>query len=99
MPAQSGCQKRLSARLYPRTSGVAQLGIGRALARCGSPAGFEILISYLDDNRALLAEFAHTTLVAVTGRDYGKDARTWSGWLAEAKDSFKPYPLLERLDG
>lgn len=76
-----------------------ELGIGRALARCGSPAGFEILISYLDDNRALLAEFAHTTLVAVTGRDYGKDARTWSGWLAEAKDSFKPYPLLERLDG
>jgi hypothetical protein len=76
-----------------------ELGIGRALARCGSPAGFEILISYLDDNRALLAEFAHTTLTAVTDRDYGKDARSWSGWLAEAKDSFKPCPLLERLDG
>jgi ribulose 1,5-bisphosphate synthetase/thiazole synthase len=76
-----------------------ELGIGRALARCGSPAGFEILISYLDDNRALLAEFAHTTLVVVTARDYGKDTHAWSSWLAEAKDSFKPCPLLERLDG
>lgn len=57
-----------------------ELGIGRALARCGSPTGASILISYLDDNRAILAEFAHTTLVAIAGRDYGKDVRAWSIW-------------------
>jgi len=73
-----------------------ELGIGRALARCGCPNGANILISYLDDNRALLAEFAHTTLVSVTGEDYGKDAGAWSTWVAEAKNSFKPCPLLER---
>ena len=73
-----------------------ELGIGRALARCGSTDGVEILISYLNDNRALLAEFAHTTLVSVTGEDYGKDTSAWSTWLVEGKNSFKPCPLLER---
>lgn len=73
-----------------------ELGIGRALARCGSTDGVEILISYLNDNRALLAEFAHTTLVSVTGEDYGKDTTAWSTWLVEGKNSFKPCPLLER---
>jgi ribulose 1,5-bisphosphate synthetase/thiazole synthase len=76
-----------------------ELAIGRALARCGSSDGFAILISYLADNRALLAEGAHSALVAISGRDYGKDARPWSSWLAEARDSLGPYPLRERLDG
>jgi hypothetical protein len=76
-----------------------ELAIGRALARCGSSDGISVLISYLDDNRAILAEFAHTTLIAITGQDYGKDARAWSSWLAEVRGSFKPCSLLERLDG
>jgi len=76
-----------------------ELGIGRALVRCGSADGAEILISYLNDNRAILAEFAHTTLVAIAGRDRGKDARAWRLWLKEARNSFKPCPLLERLEG
>ncbi|UCE99237.1 MAG: FAD-dependent oxidoreductase [Planctomycetota bacterium] len=76
-----------------------EVSIGRALVRCGSSVGIDILISYLDDNRAILAEFAHTTLVAIAGRDYGKDSRAWRSWLNEVKDSFKPCPLLERLDG
>ncbi len=76
-----------------------ELAIGRALARCGSSDGFAVLISYLDDNRALLAEDAHSALVAISGRDYGKDAQPWSSWLAEARDSLRPYPLRERLDG
>jgi len=76
-----------------------EVSIGRALARCGSTDGIDILISYLDDNRALLAEFAHTTLVAIAECDYGKDTRAWWTWLNEVKDSFKPCPLLERLDG
>jgi len=76
-----------------------ELAIGRALARCGSADGISVLISYLDDNRAILAEGAHTGLVSVTGRDYGKDAHTWHRWLAKTKDSFKPCPLPEWLDG
>ncbi len=58
-----------------------ELVIGRALARCGSVNGFIILASYLNDNRALLAEHAHTELVAITGEDHGKDVREWSQWI------------------
>jgi flavin-dependent dehydrogenase len=76
-----------------------ELAIGRALARCGSADGFSVLISYLDDNRVILAEGAHAELAAITGRDYGKDAHAWRHWLAKAKDSIKPCPLPERLDG
>ena len=76
-----------------------ELAIGRALARCGSSDGINVLISYLDDNRAILAEGAHTELVSITGRDYGKDAHAWRYWLEKAKDSIKPCPLPERLDG
>ncbi len=76
-----------------------EIAIGRALARCGSADGFAILISYLDDNRALLAEGAHSGLASISGQDYGKDAEQWRSWLAQAKDSLKPCPLGERLDG
>jgi len=76
-----------------------ELSIGRALARCGSSEGLRILISYLDDNRALLAEFAHKSLAALTGEDYGKDSSVWSVWLAEAGSPLRPCPLSKRSDG
>lgn len=58
-----------------------ELGIARALARCGSPEGYEVLAAYLDDVRALLAERAHDELIDLTGVDLGKDAQAWSTWL------------------
>lgn len=58
-----------------------ELVIGRALARCGGVDGYIILVSYLNDSRALLAEHAHSELVAITGEDYGKDAQAWSRWI------------------
>lgn len=76
-----------------------ELGLARALARCSSTAGLDTLISYLGDRRAVLAEFAHTTLVAVTGENFGKDASAWSAWLTKVKSSFKPRPLLKRPSG
>jgi hypothetical protein len=57
-----------------------ELAIGRALARCGSPRGMAVLIAYVEDNRALLAEQAHTQLVAISGQDYGKDSQAWNDW-------------------
>ena len=75
-----------------------ELTIGRALARCGSVRGYEILIDYLDDNRALLAEGAHGELLALTGRDYGKDRAVWIHWLSTAKESLRPLPYQGRTD-
>ena len=66
--------------------------IGRALARCGSPHGVVILINYLNDVRALLAEQAHDELIAMSGLDYGKDAAAWSQWLEAAGEALRPVP-------
>jgi hypothetical protein len=54
-----------------------ELMLARALARCGAEEGIALLIEYLDDVRALLAEQAHDHLVAITGMDLGKDAGAW----------------------
>jgi flavin-dependent dehydrogenase len=72
--------------------------IGRALARCGSPDGVIILIDYLNDVRANLAEQAHDHLVAVTGADLLNDTAAWSQWLEMEGDNLKPVPWLEPTD-
>ena len=75
-----------------------ELVIGRALARCGSPDGFIILINYLQDVRALLTEHAHTELIRITGEDFGKDASAWGQWLEANGDQLEPVPWLETTD-
>ena len=67
-----------------------ELILGRALARSGSYKGYEILIEYLDDMRAILAEFAHDTLVKITNRDFGKVMGDWKNWLARNKANLIP---------
>ena len=78
---------------------LTEITVARALARLGNLEGYNTLIEYLDDNRANLAEFAHMTLEELTGCDNGKDPQAWRQWLAGAKGSLKPIPLLDRLDG
>jgi ribulose 1,5-bisphosphate synthetase/thiazole synthase len=78
---------------------LVEVTLGRGLASLGDAEGYEILIDYLDDVRANQAEFAHMTLNQMTGIDNGKNAKAWGEWLADAKDSLKPIPLLERGDG
>jgi hypothetical protein len=75
-----------------------EVTIGRALARCAAPRGIEVLASYLDDARVVLAEHAHDELIAVTGRDFGKDQAAWLGWLSSNATALRPYPWTRRLD-
>jgi len=75
-----------------------ELAIGKALARCGSPKGVTLLIAYLDDNRALLAEQAYANLVRICGCDHGMNSTAWTAWLEQSKDTLKPQPLQEDLD-
>ena len=72
--------------------------IGRALARCGSPEGFLILINYLDDVRTLLAEHAHAELVAIAGEDLGKNVAAWGQWLEREGDELAPVPWTGPTD-
>ncbi|TLX72316.1 hypothetical protein E9993_18575 [Labilibacter sediminis] len=67
-----------------------ELIIGWALARSGSYKSYEILIEYLDDMRAILAEFTHDTLLKITNHDFGKVKGDWEYWLARNKANFKP---------
>ncbi len=75
-----------------------ELAIARALARCGSAKGYAILIAYLDDNRACLAEHAHLNLVRLSGQDWGMQRASWEKWLVIAKSNLEPCPLIEDLD-
>jgi hypothetical protein len=72
-----------------------ELLIGRALARCGSPEGYVLLIGYLQDVRALLAEHAHSELIAISGRDFGVDAAAWGQWLEAEAENLRPVPWRE----
>lgn len=76
-----------------------ELIIGRALARSGSVDGLKILIEYLDDVRAVLAEFANTTLFNIADTDLGKSKTEWYNWLSLNESSYTPVPLIERVDG
>lgn len=78
---------------------IIELTVGRGLAHLGDPEGYEVLISYLEDNRANLAEFAHMTLEHLTDLNLGKNPQLWKMFLAGSKGKIKPVPLLERLDG
>ena len=84
--------------IYERLA-LLELIIGRALARSGSVDGLEILVEYLDDARAILTEFAHTTLIKITGEDFGKNKQKWSDWISAGTSDFQPVPLKERIDG
>jgi ribulose 1,5-bisphosphate synthetase/thiazole synthase len=77
---------------------LVELTLGRAMAVLGDAEGYEVLISYLDDRRANLAEFANLTLTDLTGLDEGKNAAAWTEWLSGARASLQVMPTLERID-
>jgi hypothetical protein len=79
--------------------GLLELILGRALARCGSIKGLQIMIEYLDDFRAILTEFAHTSLIRITHEDFGKNKQNWNDWVRSHAHNFNPVPLTEREDG
>jgi ribulose 1,5-bisphosphate synthetase/thiazole synthase len=75
-----------------------ELGIAKAMARCGGQKGYEVLIDYLDDNRAALAEQAHLNLCRITGVNYGFDRASWLRWLEKQNGTFELRPLRVDLD-
>ena len=68
-----------------------ELCVGRALARCGSRRGYEIILEYVRDTRGFLARSAHDELVALAGTDLGYGAKAWRLWLSSAKVGPRPY--------
>ena len=75
-----------------------ELLIARCQARCGSPAGYLSLIDYLQDARAVHAEHAHTELINITGKDFGKNQARWSDWLEQHGEKLPCAPFIEVSD-
>lgn len=86
----------LQSDFFQERQAMLELAIGRALLRCGSPAGAAILIDYLADGRALLAEAAHSELSAVTRQDFGKEGAAWTVWVAGEAGRLPPRPYVDR---
>lgn len=76
------CRDGFQPDFFEERRAMLELGVGRAVARCGSAEGFDLLVAYLDDVGALLAERAHRELIDLTGVDHGKDASAWRTWLS-----------------
>jgi ribulose 1,5-bisphosphate synthetase/thiazole synthase len=86
------CRNGFQPDFFEERGAMLELGVARALARCGSREGFNVLVVYLDDVRALLAERAHSELIDLTGGDHGKDASAWTGWLESNQPTVRPAP-------
>jgi len=75
-----------------------ELCLARALARCGSPGGYETLIAYTGDMRLYLARSARAELCELSGIDAGYDRAEWGAWLAAATATgLVPIPYTGRL--
>ncbi|WP_276356542.1 FAD-dependent oxidoreductase [Cohnella caldifontis] len=96
------CRDGLQPDYFEERRALLELMIGRSMARCGDPEGYRILISYLDDVRALLSEHAHAELASISERDFGKDPCAWSNWLDAASQAqagaMPPCPFQTRYD-
>jgi flavin-dependent dehydrogenase len=92
------CTAEVQADYFLERRAMLELAIGRALARCGSPEGYRILIDYLPDNRALLARSAWLELRRLSGRSFAADPEVWDRWVREEKPYRQPQPLMLSLD-
>ena len=75
-----------------------ELAIGRAMARCGSAAGYDVLIAYLSDSRALLAKNALLQLRRLSGRTLGFEPDAWNRWVRDERPYLRTSPCPRRLD-
>jgi flavin-dependent dehydrogenase len=91
-------RERYQADYFRERQAFLELLIGRSIARCGGAHGLAMLCEYLEDSRALLAEHAHSELVAITGNDLGKDGASWRAWLAESCRHLQPSPWCAPTD-
>jgi len=89
---------RKTVDIQPERLAYLEFSIGRALAWCGSKAGYEIIIKYLTDMRGFLARSAYEELVDITGKDFGLNPEKWTKWLTNNEESLTSKPTQEIVD-
>jgi len=83
---------------FQERQAMLELALARALARCGSPVGFHLLVDFMTDSRALLARAAHSELVDLLGGDRGTDPFAWTRIVTDLGFRPVPQPLSTRFD-
>ncbi len=83
------CTDNIIGRNYQ--SAYTALTVIRALARCGSPKGVQMLVEYLDDIHYILAENAHFELTDIYGIDLGYDVKKWTEYAEANICGITPY--------
>jgi hypothetical protein len=89
--------RRCVDQVYERF-GYLELCLARALARCGSPRGYQILINYLDDQRLYLSRSAQKELMELSGQDFGFAIDDWQNWLANVSQPLTRRPYLKEIE-
>lgn len=92
------CYEGYQADFFLERRALLELAVGRALARCGSSEGYEVLVSYLDDVRSLLSKQAYTELKQLSGLSLKKDQKRWSIWLDKNINNLQPQPYIHITD-
>jgi hypothetical protein len=75
-----------------------EMCLGRALARCADPRGFQILLRYADDVRGALARSASDELADLLGRPLPRDPRARRLLVERHARAARPRPFRRRID-
>jgi hypothetical protein len=75
-----------------------EMCIGRALARCAEPRGYQILLRYTDDIRGTLARSAADELAALVGRPLPADRTARRSLLDRHLKSLECKPMRKPID-
>lgn len=75
-----------------------RLCLARALARCGSRKGYEILIEFLSSAYACFARSARDELAELCSEDFYFDGDKWTQWLELNTSSLKVCPYTKELN-
>ena len=90
--------QRITIDLKSERLAYLEFSIARALARCGSQRGYEILIDYLQDMRGFIARSALEELSDLTGAKHEMNWHKWNKWLLNNQQNLSPRPFYGRIE-
>jgi len=74
-------RKRVPRETMPSIKWGPTIAAAQALGRMGDLSGVPVCIEYLNDDQALVRDYAHKVLEEITGQTFGKNISAWEQWL------------------
>ncbi|MBE6411176.1 MAG: FAD-dependent oxidoreductase [Opitutales bacterium] len=88
--------RKYSEGRFNMNTGLLEMLVASASARCGSPKGASVLVHYLGDYQANFRAFAHQELCDIYKQDFSFDALKWQS-VAKEKSGVVANPLSEKF--